>query len=224
MESMSISLKSPLREKLYLILFSNIILFLLELIGAYLSIKASREFAFIYYTNLSNYFSLFASFTICFGAIISLRKNTPLPYFYYSLKFTVNVCLMITFLVCFCLLIPLKPDILDFMVAQNANLLYHVICPILSLVCFFAIEKNERIKKRIIFTSTLPTMLYGIVLSLLNLKRVVIGPYPFFLYRSFPLTFCIPCVFGIYFLSLILSLIFFAIKKYQIRRTITNKA
>ncbi len=224
MEKTSISKKVPLREKLLLIIFFNAILFILELIGLILSVRAFKSSAFIYYTNLSNYFALIASLIVCIAAIICLKKKTPMPSFFYYLKFTVNVCLAITFLVCFCLLIPLKPDILEFMVAKYANLLYHIICPILSTVVFFAIEKSETINKNIIFISSLPTLFYGITLSILNLTRKVLGPYPFFIYRSYPLlTFCIPCVFGIYLLSLLISLIFFMINKSQIKKT-TKKA
>lgn len=223
MENLPTIKKNTLEEKLLLILFFNLILFILEFIGTYLSIKAFREFSFIYYTNLSNYFALISSLIVCIEAIICLRKKTPIPSFFYSLKFSVNVCLSITFLVCFCLLIPLKPDIFEFMVSKDANFLFHIICPILSIAVFFVIEKSESINKRIIFISSLPTMFYGIILSILNLTKLVIGPYPFFIYRSYPLTFCIPCVFGIYFLSLLISLIFYVIKRFQINKT-TKKA
>ena len=223
MEKISISKKVSLKEKLLLIIFFNAILFILETIGFFLSIKAFKWGAFIYYTNLSNYFALISSLIVCIEAIICLKRKTPIPLFCYSLKFAVNVCLCITFLVCFCLLIPLKPDILEFMVSKDANLLYHIICPILSILGFFLIEKSEKINRRIIFISSLPTMIYGITLSILNLTKLVIGPYPFFIYRSYPLTFCLPCVFGIYFLSLFLSLLFFALRKLQIKK-LTKKA
>ena len=203
------------KAKIINIFLTNFTLLFLQTFGAVLSIKAFSYSAFLYYTNLSNYFSLIVCIIVCFASIKSLKKDSELKPFYYSIRFIANVCLMITFFVCFCLLIPLKPDILAYMVNKDANLLYHIICPIFSIISFIIIEEYNH-SKRLIFIATIPTMIYGIIISILNLLGVIVGPYPFFAFSIYPLSFCIPLVFGIYFLSLLISYILYLIKRKKV--------
>ncbi len=209
MEFLSNNLESNIATKKNIkkVFTLNYVFLILEIIALYLSIKAYGLYALVFYTNLSNYFALVCSLILCIGCIVCLKQKRPLPRFFYTLKFLSNVCLTITFLVCWLLLVPAKPDIFSFMLYQNANVFYHVICPILSVVGFFTVEKGVEFSKKIIFIATIPTLIYGIVLSILNLKKIVEGPYPFFVYYAYPLWFCLPCVFGIYLLSAFISFI-----------------
>ena len=62
----------------------------------------------------------------------------------------------------------------------------HTLCPVLAAVSLFAWESAERLPRHEIRNALIPTLVYALVILLLNLCRVVEGPYPFLMVYAQP--------------------------------------
>jgi len=147
----------------------NLVIIVLELISLAMMRKAiSIKKSLIFYTQLSNLMTLFASIlVVVFGS-----KDWVMVLRYLS------VCMLVmTFLVTACILVPMsrKPKELLF---SGTGLYHHLLIPIISTLSYLFIEK-----KAPFFWIWLPptiTLIYGMTMLYLNYKGRVDGPYPFF--------------------------------------------
>lgn len=149
----------------------------------YGSVSAARHSGWTilkYYTQLSNLFGALACLLIAGFEIQSLRigkDRTPL--WAYGIQFSAVCCLMVTFLV---VLFVLAPDAgkngYRTMLTEGDMLYHHLLCPILILVVFVALERPA-LPLRAAALAVIPTLIYGIVTLVLNLARRLDGPYPF---------------------------------------------
>ena len=186
------------KRKLYLALAINILIVIMEIIGVFLSIRRHGLKAFQFYTEISNYFSLIVSLFFIIYCMLALRNNAPLPQWVILLRFISSTCLTITFLVVIFVLIPMMPDTLIEMLFEDSNLYQHTLCPILSVISLIFFENNTTLTKKFVLYALLPTMVYGVTFLILNICKVIIGPYPFFYVYE------IPWYASIIFLSIIL--------------------
>ena len=153
-----------MKKKLSIIM--NILVIIGGLLGVVIAIREhmTKDF-FLYYTNLSNVFAMITSLLF----IITINKNNKLINI---LRFLSTVCLTLTLLVVIFILTPmLKVNLF----VGNYMPLYHLICPLLSLVStlFF-----EEVDSKPIY-AIIPTSLYTIITIILNLLKIINGPYPF---------------------------------------------
>ena len=186
MERLVMSNNAYRKSKAILAIIFNISIVVLEIIGVVLSIKRHGLRAFQFYTELSNYLTLFVSFLFVISANISLMQCTPIPRIISNLRFTCTTCLCITFIVVLLILIPMFPDTFTFMLFRDSNLYQHTLCPILSFVSFISFENTQELSKRSMFFAILPTIIYGITMLILNFLRIITGPYPFFYIYDIP--------------------------------------
>ena len=84
-----------------------------------------------------------------------------IPNSLYILKLIGVVCVMLTFLVTIFYLAPYIPNGY-YALYRNANLLFHLIIPLLSLISFIFFEKTKKVKFKYIFLSLIPIVIYGI--------------------------------------------------------------
>ena len=63
------------------------------------------------------------------------------------------------------------------------NLFFHVIAPLLSLFSFWFLEDHEDLPRWSTFAAVIPTVIYAVVLIIMNIKGYVEGPYPFLMVR-----------------------------------------
>ncbi len=149
-------------------LWLNIILILSELVGFIWTIKIYHSISIEYYTNDSNLLALFSSVLF----VIFYKKEKE---FVKDLRFITTACLTITFLVVIFILAPMYDNNYKLLMFTNIFFIFHTLCPILSMISYFFFEKGSKKKH----TPLIATAIYGVILIILNIFRVVNGPYPF---------------------------------------------
>jgi len=181
--------------------YSNVLMVILELAGLINMIYHGNARNFIFYTTLSNTFALITSAVYVVGywrcskkAKMSNLENVnldnevspkkpqfiSLPHCIRTLRFMSSICLTVTFVVVMIVLLPyfLPQGTAYKYLFSGSQTIFHVICPLLSLLSFFTFEKGL-LNTIDVYLATLPTILYGIIFVILNVVKVVEGPYPF---------------------------------------------
>ncbi len=164
------------KNKLPLIINSIIIVF--EIIGCIMCAKHGLS-VLQYYTVLSNIFALITS-TLYVAFYLKTKNSIPIAVSF--LRYASTVCLTLTFAVVLFIFVPLA----GFSVmVEGVQIFHHLLCPVLSFISFVFFEKRKTLSKRHIFLSLIPTFTYAAVIIVLNILRVVEGPYPFLMvYRQ----------------------------------------
>ena len=167
-------------EKIALIL--NIILVILFFIGLFSAIKENINII-EYYTEDSNILSAISS--IIFVVFLLIKKDIKhIPNWVCVLRFIGTTCLTLTFIVVVTILVPLdtnslKDGYVRFLL-QGSMLYHHFLCPVISFISFSIFEANKNLnKKKYIWYALIPTFIYGLIFIILNILKVVNGPYPF---------------------------------------------
>ena len=120
--------------------------------------------------------------------------------------------LSVTFIVVLAVLSPMRGDGINgwlYMLFNKDFTFLHTLCPILTILSFVLFEKEPHLNTKSAFTATIPTLVYAILLIILNIVGAVDGPYPFLrvmnqpLYMSF--VWFIVIVGGAFFLALLLQ-------------------
>ena len=156
----------------------TILLIVLELIGFVITIKNNHRVDFAYYTEDSNCLSLIAS---CFTLFYLFQKDVPKPV--QILKFMSVVGLSLTFLVVLFILIPMYDFNFKWFLLEGDLLYFHLLCPIVAFISFVFFEEHHFEKKDCLYAG-LFTVIYSIILIVLNIIGVVEGPYPFLMVRK----------------------------------------
>lgn len=188
-------------------LITNAIIVVLEIVGLILSLKRRGLSAFIFYTELSNYLTLIVSFTFCIYLIISIKNSKALPFGIYIFRFICTLQLTITLITVLVVLIPINPNSFLFLLFKDSNLFQHLLCPILSIMSFLFFEEHKKLHLKSILLSLTPTFTYGIVLIILNLLKVIKGPYPFFYLYSMPWYICCLFLLGVFIIVISICLL-----------------
>ena len=127
-----------------------------------------------YYTMDSNILSLFVSAFLAF----CLMRGDKVPKWLTISKY-VSVCMLtVTILVTMFILSPMIENGFYIFMFTDQMLYNHTLCPILALVSFLLLEKHQ-LGRKDIWWPVGATMLYAVILIILNLTRTVDGPYPF---------------------------------------------
>lgn len=66
-----------------------------------------------------------------------------------------------------------------YLLFRNELLYHHLLCPILSIITFIYFDDIKNYTKLDNLLASLVTLIYGIVLIILNILKIVDGPYPF---------------------------------------------
>ena len=65
------------------------------------------------------------------------------------------------------------------MLLSGTMLYHHLLCPLAAFLGFVLFEKRPALRRIDALLPTLLTLVYAVVLTALNIARVVDGPYPF---------------------------------------------
>lgn len=194
----------------------NVLIIILEIISAFMSAKEFSFRLFTYYTQYSNVLTLISSLLL----VIGLFKNKIPKWLKFFRYITVNM-MIITFFVVALILVPMlvySIGIKGFMMFTYRSMLFnHLICPILLLISYVFFERWNPITRKDSLYVLIPTLTYGITMIILNLLRIVEGPYPFFKVYEQSICMISICVIGIIILSHLVSLIIFKISKYNLK-------
>ena len=178
----------------------NIILIVIGLIGLIGTIIGFGNPALEYYTQLSNYFALISAtiYTVYLYKNIKGKtkeknnnkeiKNTTIPKWVSILKYSSTLSLLVTFLVVVFILTPMFGlKSFSWMLFQGTNFYFHTICPILTFISFIFFEKHNIKGLRDNIRAMYFTMIYATLFIILNILRVVKGPYPFLMVHDQPI-------------------------------------
>ena len=153
-------------------LFFNILIIIFEIIGCSMCAKHGLS-VLQYYTVLSNIFALITS-SLYVAFYLKTKNNIPLALSF--LRYASTVCLTLTFAVVLFFFVPLAG--FNVMV-EGVQIFHHLLCPVLSFISFVFFVIRNPLSKKHIFLSLLPTFTYAAVIIVLNILKVVEGPYPF---------------------------------------------
>ncbi len=160
----------------------NILIIIFEIVGFMIAYNETNRICIEYYTEDSNLLALISASLY----IVFVMRNKKIPKLLSELKYVSGICLTITFFVVLFILAPIYNYNYYYFLLHGSMLFHHFLCPILfvlTLVCFdkIKVEKND-IKKGII-----PTVIYGVIMIILNLLKLIDGPYPFLRVYSQPI-------------------------------------
>ena len=166
------------RKRLIIFLVCNLLMVALELVGLGMIFNAIGMGGFVYYTQLSNILLLVAAVVnVVFAGRLLWRKKGEMLMFAWRLFYAATSVTSVTFLVVVLVLSWMYGDLM--MVLTEGSMLYtHTLCP---LIAFFAFEifAPKKFGWRDVWMATGLTLAYGVVTVVLNILRVIEGPYPF---------------------------------------------
>ena len=157
----------------------NLLVFIFELIGLCKVYGEVGERWLVYYTQLSNIFLLVAVFINIVGAarcLVSGRSDN-LPMCAWRIFHAAVSATTVTFLVVVLVLSWMYGD-LWYILTAGSMLYTHTLCPLIALGTFIGFVPKE-FKKVDAIKATSFTVIYGLIAIILNVMRVMKGPYPF---------------------------------------------
>ena len=189
----------------------NLCLVILEIKGMTIRITRHGSFGFEYYTQDSNLLMLIVAAMACFFILRKMIKRTDYPRWFSILKYTATLALLLTNLIVVFVLAPGIgfPQGYQLLVFTGAMYYTHLVCPVLAMVSFCLFEKHNLNHKNDAFLAIIYTLVYAVILLILNILHVVWGPYPFLMVYDQPiwtsLLWCVGILGGTYLLALALK-------------------
>ena len=161
-------------------IITNAMLILFEIIGISLSIIIYHKYDLIYYTQDSNLLSLIASIIYL---VYSFKDN--IPKWVSILKYISVLGLTVTFLVALFILTPMYDFNITLIFFEPTMLFHHLICPVVAFISFVFFEKHDIKGWKDSLRACYFTIIYAVVTVLLNVLKIIKGPYPFlFVYEN----------------------------------------
>lgn len=157
------------------IIIMNISIILLEIVGLIYSIFEYGWGMFRFYTQDSNFFATASSIIL----LVFLFQKRSVPDWFVKMRYVAVLLLALTFTVTAFILAPMYGKDYMKMFTEGSKLYQHLLCPILFFISYFGLERKVPKEKKCINCGMIPTLVYGVLLVILNLLRVVDGPYPF---------------------------------------------
>ena len=173
------------RKRLTIALVLNLLISLFELYAVFMNfIVGKTHFDFVqlqFYTHLSNIFILISSLAATMEITKELCGAVKRTHMAVRILNYMAVCsLTLTLLVVVCVLAPMEgKEGAKFLLFGRTNIFEHIICPVLAFVTFVFFGDFCDIGSRGAVIAVVPTLVYAVVMALLNALGVVDGPYPF---------------------------------------------
>lgn len=150
------------------------VLLVLEAIGLYISISSRKWLVFIFYTQLSN---MAAAASALFLVMLGNRPWIA------SLRYLSTCMLVLTFLVTVFVLIPMGGSPKQLLFSGNGPY-HHLLCPVLGTISYIFFEQH--CAGSALMLPVIVTLVYGLIMLVLNALKIVDGPYPFFRVHNQP--------------------------------------
>ena len=165
------------------IIVFNLLFLICELVGLGIIMLGGNKSLFEYYTVDSNLFALIMTVVYLYFVCANKKINKAI----YLLRLMSLVSLMITFLVVLFILTFMVSFKFLFWGYYGTNLILHIICPLLLLYIYFKFDEKVKVNKYELIYNMIPTLIYAIILIILNIKGIVDGPYAFLRFNFQPL-------------------------------------
>ncbi|MCR5244460.1 MAG: hypothetical protein K6C37_06950 [Bacteroidales bacterium] len=127
-----------------------------------------------YYTYLSN-------IVLCIVSILYVLYSAKSPLWLKRLRLLATAGVAMTLTVVLAVLAPSEENGYFTYCIQGDGLWVHTVCPLLSIISFVFFEPSAGLKYKDCLLPLGATLLYGIVTIILNVLRIIYGPY-FFLH------------------------------------------
>ena len=181
--------KELIKNKAFIL---NVIIIVLEIIGIAISYHNGGIKNLVYYTVDSNILALIS----CVLFVIVMMQGRKSK-FVSMLRYIATVNLALTFTIVVFVFVPMcipyGYDAVAEILYRGAQWSHHLLCPLFSMISFVLFEKSDilfenrhDIEKKNSKIATVFTFAYAIVLVILNICKVVRGPYPFLLVYEQP--------------------------------------
>ena len=159
----------------------NLAVVLMEPVAIRMSWEAVGNQTFTFYTENSNVFSAVVCLLVVLAQLRGLVTGWPLPRWVKTLKFIAACCLTMTFLTVVLVLAPYYPEQggVVFLLTESSMLYHHLLNPLCVFVSFVFLERDPKLPARCLPLALVPTVLYGSVALWANIRRLIVGPYPF---------------------------------------------
>lgn len=133
-----------------------------------------------FYTNSSNVLAMVVCAICAVTGAVCLIFGFDMPRWAQVLRYVAACCLMVTFIVAACILVPLDPGATfkGFML-EGDYLFVHTLCPLVMLVSHI-IAGGEPLGAKHAAIAIVPTVIYGVITILMVSRRVYSAPYFFF--------------------------------------------
>ena len=184
-------------------LLFNILIVLFEILGIIETIILNHKISFEYYTEDSNILALVSSFLF----VIYLLKKNRIPRWLQVFKYMTTICLTITFVVVITVLGPMNNFDYSFLLFSKALFIQHLICPTLAFITFTLFDDIKPLHIIDNVIGLLLTLVYSLVLIILNLFEIVTGPYPFLMVREQELSMSIAWSIALFAMSYLIALL-----------------
>ena len=197
-----------MKEENKKLLILHLLMILLELMGLITTINVMHHIEFQYYTEDSNILMLIISLIF----VYYLVSNKKIPRWLEILNHMAVLGLTVTFTVVILVLAPMYNFNYLWLLFKDAMLYFHTLCPILAIITYIFFTKTSIEKKHIPNTMTF-TIIYSIILIILNICQVVEGPYPFLMVYKQPIYMSIIWIILLVGGAYLLSIVLYNIKK-----------
>ena len=164
----------------------NLSVAVLSAVGTAISFGKHGCRMFQFYTVDSNIFAMLACAVYAVFLIRRLIAKAEIPAWAAMVKYAAVCCLAVTFLVVVAVLAPVNgAKGYQMMLLHDDMLYHHLLCPLLAALSFFLFDRVPVKAGKAARFALLPTVVYAVVTVILNLVRVLVGPYPFLMvYRQ----------------------------------------
>lgn len=169
------------KEKISLII--NMFIIILEIIGFFVTLRINHKISYEFYTEDSNILALIVS---CIYVFFLLKKH-DIPRWVQLLKYMTTICLSLTFLVVILILAPMYNFNYGYLLFKGSLLYQHLLCPILSIISFIFFDNIKVLEKKDSIKGISITIIYAVILVILNIMDFVKGPYPFLMVKNQPI-------------------------------------
>lgn len=169
------------KKKVLISCICNLAIVVMEMIGLIISFGNHSLGSLVFYTEDSNLLALIACGIYCVYAIRYLREEKALiPRWVHTFKYMTTGCLAVTFLVVIFVLAPMSGAGGYYnMLIPGSFLFHHFLCPVVAMISFVFLEGNQPLTIRQNLYAVVPTLIYAVISVVLNIARVMEGPYPF---------------------------------------------
>ena len=156
----------------------NLAIVIFEIIGFILVFQELGIASLEYYTEDSNLLLLISSSIF----LAFLLKSKELPSWFKPLRFAAIVSTTLTLIIVLTVLSWTTDLGLYHLLFGGSMLYHHTLCPVLAIISFL-IEKYDELN---VIHGLCFTIIYAIIMIILNVLKIVEGPYPFLLVYNQP--------------------------------------
>lgn len=153
----------------------NSLIVLFEIIALFMTINYHGRFPVEYYTEDSNIFAMITSLLY----VIYLIRKKDIPMYLKLLKYMSTISLTLTFLVVIFVLAPMYNFNYYGLLFKDSLIFVHLICPLLAIITFKKYDDINGLTYKDNILALTFTIIYAVILVVLNILKVIKGPYPF---------------------------------------------